>query len=218
MQPPIEITSSNNISASVIWLHGLGANGHDFEPVVKMLNYPHIRFILPHAPERPVSLNQGYVMPAWYDLFGLTADAKTDEDGINTSSNYVKKLIQQEVDRGIKTNRIVLAGFSQGGAVVLHTATRYPELLGGVMALSTYLPLAPQLQTQASTTNQKIPWFMAHGDYDEVIQPEIAKSSYAQLKQYGFDVIFHTYPMAHQVCEAEIDDIKAYLLQQLPIN
>lgn len=218
MNTPIEINASNTVSASVIWLHGLGANGHDFEPVVKMLNCPHIRFILPHAPERAVTLNQGYVMPAWYDLFGLTADAKADEDGINASANYVKELIQQEVKRGIETSRIILAGFSQGGAVVLHTATRHSEPLGGVMALSTYLPLADQLPEQASKANQSIPWLMAHGQDDEVITPEIAKRSYDLLKQNGFDVVFHMYPMAHQVCQDEIAEIEAYLLQQLPIK
>lgn len=218
MQTPIEFTYGNKINASVIWLHGLGANGHDFEPIVKMLNCPHIRFILPHAPERAVTLNQGYIMPAWYDLYGLTAEARTDEAGINESSNYVKSLIAQEVARGVPSNRIVLAGFSQGGAVVLHTATRHAEPLAGVMALSTYLPLGQQLQTHRSDTNQNIPWFMAHGDGDAVIQLETARTSYELLKQSGFAVKFHTYSMAHQVCEAEIADIEAYLLQQLPIK
>lgn len=218
MQSPIIINQSASTSASVIWLHGLGANGHDFEPVVKMLNCPHIRFILPHAPEMPVTLNQGYVMPAWYDLFGLTAEAKTDEAGIEASSNYVKSLIAQEKERGISASRIVLAGFSQGGAVVLHTATRLNEPLGGVMALSTYLPLGEQLSTRLKAANQNIPWYMAHGDFDEVIQPSIAQTSYKQLKNHNFGVTFHRYPMAHQVCEAEIADIKVYLLQQLPIK
>lgn len=218
MQAPVIINPSETTTASVIWLHGLGANGHDFEPVAKMLHCPHIRFILPHAPERPVTLNQGYVMPAWYDLFGLTSDAKMDEAGIKASSNYVKSLIDHEKARGVSTNRIVLAGFSQGGAVVLHTATRYSESLGGVMALSTYLPLGDQLSTHLSAANQLIPWFMAHGHYDEVIQPSIAQRSYEQLKSNDFNVEFHRYPMAHQVCEDEIADIKAYLLQQLPIK
>ncbi len=218
MPDPIEITQSTTITASVIWLHGLGANGHDFEPIVNMLNCPHIRFILPHAPERPVTLNQGYIMPAWYDLYGLTTEAKTDEAGLNDASDYVSRLITQEVARGVTTDRIVLAGFSQGGAVVLHTATRYAKPLGGVMALSTYLPMGQQLPTHLNAANQRIPWFMAHGDQDEVITPDIAKMAYEQLKQHAFQVDFHSYPMAHQVCEQEIADIEHYLLQQLPIK
>lgn len=221
MKPPLEIQPNKNntpVSASVIWLHGLGANGHDFEPVVNMLNCPHIRFILPHAPERPVTLNNGHIMPAWYDLFGLSADAQTDLAGIEDSVNTLNALIEQEVKRNIPYHRIVIAGFSQGGAIALHTAIKHPEKLGGLMALSTYLPDANNLNQFANNTDRNTQWYMAHGAFDDVITIDIAKASKQALTQAGYQVAFHTYPMAHEVCHAEIADIEAYLLQQLPIN
>lgn len=219
MQAPLEITSNNEtISASVIWLHGLGANGYDFEPVVKSLNCPHIRFILPHAPARPVTLNQGHVMPAWYDLYGLTANDPTDEAGIEASADYIKTLVATENARGIPSNRIVLAGFSQGGAVALHTATRFTEPLAGVVALSTYLPLAEQLVQTKQSINQTTPWLIAHGEYDDVIQLSMAQQTQAHLSQAGFNIQFHTFPIAHQVCQEEIDVIETYLLKQLASN
>lgn len=219
MQQPIEITQANqSITASVIWLHGLGANGHDFEPVVKMLNCPHIRFVLPHAPAMPVTLNQGYVMPAWYDLYGLTADAKTDEAGLDRSADYLISLIENEVKRGIPYERIIVTGFSQGGAVALHTATRYKQTLGGVVALSTYLPLAQQLEQTKNPANQHTPWLMVHGIHDDVIQLDTAQASHAHLNVNGFNVTFETYPMAHEVCSDEIQKIESYFLQQLPIK
>ena len=139
--PPLilndEPINHSKINASVIWLHGLGADGHDFEPIVQKLDIPNVRFILPHAPEMAVTRNSGYIMPAWYDLYGVTGGSKEDEDGIKNSQHYVTTLIQKELDRGIASERVVIAGFSQGGAIALHTALRYPKKLGGVLALST---------------------------------------------------------------------------------
>ncbi len=219
MQEPLEIfNAQHQITASVIWLHGLGANGHDFEPVVNMLDLAHIRFVLPHAPQRPVTLNQGHVMPAWYDLYGLTADAPTDEAGLDISAAYLQSLIEKENQRGIKTSRIVVAGFSQGGAVALHFATRFSKSLAGVMALSTYLPLAEALEEKKHSENQATAWLMTHGTHDDVIVIDIAEQSQEALIAANFTVEFKRYPMAHQVCDQEIVDIKHYLLQQLPIN
>lgn len=181
---PLELINNNNptkINASVIWLHGLGADGYDFEPVVKLLlksdTLHNIRFILPHAPDMAVSRNNGYVMPAWYDIYGVIPVKEEDEAGIRTSEHYIASLIQTEVDRGISCDRIVLAGFSQGGAIALHTALRYPHKLAGVLALSTYLPLHSKLSAEAHTENKNTPIFMAHGIFDDVISLEMSKVS-----------------------------------------
>jgi phospholipase/carboxylesterase len=199
----------------VIWLHGLGADGNDFVPVVEMLKLPHIRFILPHAPYRKVTLNNGYEMRAWYDLYGLNAGAQQDEAGIEASKTYVESLILQENERGIASSRIVLAGFSQGGAIALHTALRHEQALAGVLALSTYLPLKQNLALEKSATNQNTPIFMAHGTFDEVITLEKCQASRAILQAQQYNIDWHEYPMAHSVCLQEINDIRAFLLQVL---
>lgn len=208
----IEICGNTNPIGSVIWLHGLGADGNDFAPVVKMLDLPMLRFILPHAPYRKVTINNGYEMRAWYDLFGLTADSREDEAGITKTQATIEQLIQHELDKGIPSNKIVIAGFSQGGALALHTALRYQKPLAGVIALSTYLPLKSTFATQKSQQNQQTPIFMAHGTDDEVISIETSRLSLSVLQTEQYAVAWHEYPMAHSVSMEEIDDIRTFLL------
>lgn len=217
---PLELVSNHNdanlkINASVIWLHGLGADGHDFEPIVQKLNIPNVRFILPHAPEMAVTRNSGYIMPAWYDLYGVTGNSKEDEDGIKNSQHYVNTLIQKELDRGVTAERIVIAGFSQGGAIALHTALRYSKKLGGVLALSTYLPVKTKLAAEANAVNKNVPIFMAHGVFDDVITLEMCKISLQVLQTNHYPVSWHEYNMAHSVCLEEISDIHEFLKRVL---
>lgn len=218
---PLELISNHNdinlkINSSIIWLHGLGADGHDFEPIVQKLNIPNVRFILPHAPEMAVTRNSGYIMPAWYDLYGVTGSSKEDEDGIKKSQTYVDMLIQKELDRGVVAERIVIAGFSQGGAVALHTALRYPKKLAGVLALSTYLPVKTKLAVEANPANKNVPIFMAHGVLDEVITLDMCKISLQTLQNNHYSVSWHEYNMAHSVCMEEISDIHGFLKRVLP--
>lgn len=224
-KPPLELVSDNSsninaINASIIWLHGLGADGYDFEPIVEKLNLPNIRFILPHAPDMAVSRNNGYIMPAWYDLYGVpnnkTGYSKEDEEGIKISQNYVNSLIQNELNRGISAERIVIAGFSQGGAIALHTALRYPQKLGGILALSTYLPVKTKLASEMNPENTRIPIFMAHGIFDDVISLDMCKISLKTLQSNHYSVSWHEYKMAHSVCVEEIGDIRKFLKQVLP--
>ncbi|MFV1922400.1 MAG: alpha/beta hydrolase [Methylotenera sp.] len=212
---PIEISHSKSPAASVIWLHGLGADGNDFVPVVEVLDLPEYRFILPHAPFLNVTLNGGYEMRAWYDLYGLGASAAQDETGIRKTQGYIEGLIDKELTRGIKSNKIVLAGFSQGGAVVLHTGLRCTKKLAGVIALSTYLPLGSSLQNEKVRENQNTPIFMAHGTQDEVIKLSIAEASYQALRHEGYSVDWHEYPIGHSVSIDEIDEIRTFLLKVL---
>jgi phospholipase/carboxylesterase len=202
---------SHDVRASVIWLHGLGANGYDFAPVVDMLNLAQVRFILPHAPSMAVTRNNGYVMPAWYDLYAPSDSQKEDLAGITRSEDYLNSLIENEIKRGIASDQIVLAGFSQGGAIALHSATRYPKKLAGVLALSTYLPLKATLAKQAHAANLATPIFMAHGRADDIISLDRALASRLSLEESGFNVQWHEYPMAHSVCAEEINDIRLFL-------
>ena len=202
---------SHDVRASVIWLHGLGANGYDFAPVVDMLNLAQVRFILPHAPSMAVTRNNGYVMPAWYDLYAPSDSQKEDLAGITRSEDYLNRLIENEIKRGIASDQIVLAGFSQGGAIALHSATRYPKKLAGVLALSTYLPLKATLAKQAHAANLATPIFMAHGRADDIISLDRALASRLSLQESGFNVQWHEYPMAHSVCAEEINDIRLFL-------
>ena len=202
---------SHDVRASVIWLHGLGANGYDFAPVVDMLNLAQVRFILPHAPSMAVTRNNGYVMPAWYDLYAPSDSQKEDLAGITRSEDYLNSLIENEIKRGIASDQIVLAGFSQGGAIALHSATRYPKKLAGVLALSTYLPLKATLAKQAHAANLATPIFMAHGRADDIISLDRALASRLSLQESGFNVEWHEYPMAHSVCAEEINDIRLFL-------
>jgi len=220
---PLELINHNidvsKIDASVIWLHGLGADGYDFEPIVKQLLQPHclphIRFILPHAPEIAVTRNNGYIMPAWYDVYGITPVSKEDEAGIQASQHHINSLIKKEIQRGIPSERIILAGFSQGGAIALYTAVRYPQKLAGILALSTYLPLHKTLSTEAHPANASTPIFMAHGIYDEIITLDMSKVSRDLLQKCQYFVKWHEYKMAHSVCNEEIADIQTFLQQVL---
>ncbi|HNV89252.1 MAG TPA: alpha/beta fold hydrolase [Methylotenera sp.] len=208
---PIEISLDATPTASVIWLHGLGADGNDFVPVVKMLNLPSIRFVLPHAAYKKVTANNGYEMRAWYDVFGFSIGSREDEAGIRESQAYIESLIQREIGRGIPAKRIVLAGFSQGGAIALHTALRHPQPLAGILALSTYLPLKANLAKEKSKANQHIPIFMAHGTYDGVISPDTCRISFDVLQAQHYTINWHKYPMAHAVNQQEIEDIREFL-------
>lgn len=211
----IELVTGHDPVGTVIWMHGLGADGSDFVPVVKELGLPGtlpLRFIFPHAPLRPVTINGGHVMRAWYDIFEISSvERKVDEAGIRESQRALEALIAREVSRGIVANRIVLAGFSQGGAIALQTGLRHPQALAGIMALSTYLPLASSLAAEASTANRTIPIFMAHGTQDNVIAISIAEHSHHELQRHGYPVEWQTYPMAHSVSVEEIEHIGAWL-------
>jgi phospholipase/carboxylesterase len=210
-----QISGTGTINSSVIWLHGLGADGYDFEPVVRELNLPNTRFILPHASHRPITINNGYVMRAWYDLFGLGSTSKQDEEGIRQTQLQIEALIAQELVLGIAPERIVLAGFSQGGAIALHTALRYPLRLAGLLALSTYLPLKSTLAEEAHEANRQLPIFMAHGSFDEVISLDMSKSSLDVLHAQGYTVDWHEYPMGHSVCAEELKDIHTFLCKAI---
>ena len=214
----VEAGAGAQPSASVIWLHGLGADGHDFEPIVPELRLPArlpVRFVFPHAPVRPVTLNGGMAMRAWYDIIALGGNAQQDAAGIRESERQVRALLQRENERGIATNRIVLAGFSQGGAIALHTGVRYPERLAGIMGLSTYLPLTDTVDNERSSANANTPIFMAHGTHDPVLPIQMGQNSHRLLEQLGYDIEWHDYAMQHQVCLEEIQAISAWLQRVL---
>lgn len=214
MTDALEIMTGGEPSRSVIWLHGLGADGHDFAPIVPELGLPPalgIRFVFPHAPMMPVTINGGLVMPAWYDVRSLDLGEHEDEQGIRAAQRRLEALIRREIARGIEPSRIVLAGFSQGGAIALHTALRYPTRLAGVLALSTYLALPDFLDAEASSAATALPIFMAHGLVDGVIPVAQARASCELLRQRGYTVEWHEYPMAHSVCAQEIADIGTWL-------
>lgn len=200
--------------ACVIWLHGLGANGHDFESVTQELGLPFnhgIRFIFPHAPDLPVTMNYGYVMPAWYDIIGIDLNAPEDEKGIKNSQITLTKLVEENVNQGILSNRIILMGFSQGGALAIHTALRYEKPLAGVGMLSSYLPLHSLVRKERHSANQDIPIFMAHGLQDFLVPLSLAQFSLEALKGAGYKPAWHTYPMEHTVCYPEIQDIGKWI-------
>jgi phospholipase/carboxylesterase len=205
----VEINTGPNPGAAVIWLHGLGADGHDFEPIVPELGLTKpVRFVFPHAPVRPVTINQGMRMRAWYDIFQFGGGPE-DEAGVRASQELVDQMIAEEKKRGI--GRIVLAGFSQGGALALQAALRQPEPLAGVLALSTYLPLSATLEPERSPANREVPIFMGHGQYDDIIPLARAEQSRQILERLGYKVEWHTYPMPHSICPEEIAHISAFL-------
>lgn len=216
MLDTVEIDPGVAPVGAVIWLHGLGADGHDFEPIVPELRLPEdlpLRFVFPHAPEIPVTLNGGLRMRAWFDVLSLDREGRQDEAGIRASGRALEALISRELERGIPLSKIVLAGFSQGGAVAVFTALRYPAELAGLMALSTYTPLAESLRAEHSGRNQDMPVFVAHGQHDPVLPPEFGEHVHAILKELGHSPEFKSYPMPHAVCPAEIADIRAFLLR-----
>jgi phospholipase/carboxylesterase len=202
----VEIETGPDAQAAVIWLHGLGADGHDFEPIVPELELAQpVRFVFPHAPMRPVTINNGMRMRAWYDIFQFGGGPE-DDAGIRTSQKLVEQLIAQE-----KGKKVVLAGFSQGGAIVLQTALRHPDALAGVMALSTYLPLSMTVAAERHAANQKTPIFMAHGRFDDIIPIDRARKSREVLERLGYAMTWKEYPMPHSVCAEEIQDISRFL-------
>jgi phospholipase/carboxylesterase len=222
--PNITLDTGSNPKHSIIWLHGLGADGEDFVPIAEEMKLPvAVRYIFPHAPMRPVTLNGGYVMRAWYDiLIGATSaelsssiGRNEDAAGIRESQAEIEKLIAQEKQRGIAAKNIFLAGFSQGGAVVLYTGLRHKERLGGILALSTYLPLAQSLQAEANAEARHIPVFMAHGRADPVIPFAFGRASAEALLRQGYALEWHDYAMPHSVCPEEISDIEQWLKPRL---
>src|SRR6266513_1905869 len=211
-----EMETGKNPTASIIWLHGLGADGNDFAPIVPELRLPKtaIRFVFPHAPVRPVTINGGMRMRAWYDIAD-GANRREDERGVRASQASIETLIGRERERGTKPERLVLAGFSQGGAIALHTGLRHPERIAGVMALSTYVPLGEKLSAEASTANRDVPIFMAHGSYDPIIPLARAEQSRKLLESLGYPVQWREYGMPHSVCPEELADIGAWLVKAL---
>ena len=217
-EPPVVINNSNDCMASVIWLHGLGADGDDFVSVINMLKLDNVRFILPHALVRKITRNNGVEMRAWYDIYGLTVDSREDTQGIRQSQLYIESLINAEISRGIPANKIVIAGFSQGGAMALHTALRFKQSLAGVIALSAYLPLQAALATEKTLENQAIKLFMAHGSHDEVITMQTCQASIKALQNAQYLIDWHEYAMEHTVCAQEIEDIRHFLMLTLKIK
>ena len=207
----IVIETSLPIKHSVIWLHGLGADGHDFAPIVPELNMPNTRFTFPHAPHRPITMNNGYEMRAWYDLFGLSIQHQQDEAGMREMQKSIEDLIANEVARGVSASKIVLAGFSQGGAMALFTALRHAKKLAGVLALSTYVCLKEKLADEANAANKEIPILMAHGSFDSIITLNTCLVSRNLLENLNYKIEWHEYPMAHSVCKDEITDISNFL-------
>ncbi len=217
----VEVETGREPRASVIWMHGLGADGNDFVPVVPELKLPAalpVRFVFPHAPMRPVTINAGMVMRAWYDVFDLEERRGEDEAGVRASQQLVEALIAREKARGISAARIVLGGFSQGGVMALQTGLRHPERLAGIAALSCYLPLARSLPIEASQANRDVPIFMAHGSYDDLIPVARARRSRDLLQEFGFHVTWREYPIPHAVCPEEIRDLASWLRETLGLQ
>lgn len=212
----VEVNPLTTPSASIICLHGLGADGHDSANMARTVAIgTGVRFVFPHAPVRPITLNGGMPMRAWYDIHGLTFDSTEDEEGIRAAAKSLFELVKKETQRGIPAKRIVLAGFSQGGAMALYTGLRYPHALAGVLALSTYLPLHRFLAEEASPANKTTPIFMAHGDEDDVVAPALGEFSYHCLKELAYPVQFNRYPIGHSVSSQELIDIAQWLQERL---
>lgn len=210
----IELESAPTPSVAIIWMHGLGADGNDFVPIVKELNLkgcPGIRFIFPHAATMPVTMNGGYVMRAWYDILGTDIAKREDEAGLRQSQISIEQLIARENARGIPSDRIILAGFSQGCAMTLQVGLRYPETLAGLLCLSGYVPLRDVVAKERHSANQHTPIYMAHGRADPVIALQRAEQSRDLLQELGYKIEWHEYMMQHSVCAEEIDDIGVWL-------
>lgn len=208
----LEFEPNQPANSAVIWLHGLGANGHDFAPLVPQLRFPsgtEARFVLPHAPAMPVTINNGYVMPAWYDIVEMAIDRKVDEQQLRASGAAIAELIDRELSRGIDSRRILLAGFSQGGAVAYHTALSYPKPLAGVIALSTYF--ATSDSTERHSANANLPVLIQHGTRDPIVPEVLGKRAQSLLSEEGYSVTYQTYPMEHSVCPQQVEDINTWL-------
>jgi len=217
-QTAITLQPVKAATASILWMHGLGADVNDFVPIVPELQLPDsfsVRFIFPHASMRPITWNNGYVVRGWYDIKAVALKAEEDALGIRDSEQTIRRLIQHEIDHGIEAHRIVIAGFSQGGAMALQVALRYPQRLAGIMALSTYLPLRDTLASEASAASKDIPILMCHGRQDTVVPYELGDTSRKLLEAQGYGVDFRSYNMPHSVCAEEVADINAWLQQVL---
>ena len=211
-----KLETGPNPTHAIIWMHGLGADGNDFVPIVNELNlFPdvHIRFVFPHAPKRSIAINNGYVMRAWYDIYNNKLSHQEDENGIRDSQEAIEKLIDYEILCGIKPENIILAGFSQGGAMALHVGLRHKKNLAGILALSCYLPLVNTLLTEIQSANSSIPILMAHGNRDMVVPVKLAESSRDLLLKAKYKVEWHEYAMEHTVCTAEIADIRSWIMR-----
>jgi len=215
--PAIEIETKRKPSHAVIWLHGLGADGNDFVPVVKQMKLPPlgIRFVFPHAPMRPVTINGGFVMRAWYDIAYQELAFKEDERGLRDSQKLIEDLIARENARGIPSSRIVLAGFSQGGVMTLQVGLRQPKRLAGLMALSAYLPMSPMIEIERNAASTSVPIFMGHGIADNIVPLALGTTSRDTLNKLGYEVEWHQYPMPHSVCAEELADVGAWLKRVL---
>jgi phospholipase/carboxylesterase len=210
----VQTETGPNPTFAVIWLHGLGADGNDFGPIVPELvasNWPPIRFVFPHAPRRPITINGGMTMRAWYDITGMEIAQRQDEAGIRASMAQLEALIAREVERGIPSSRIFLAGFSQGAAMVLSGGLRHAHPLAGIIALSGYLPLEQQLEAERSAANAGVPIFVGHGSVDPIVPQTLGMLSRDFLRAHGYNVDWHSYAMAHQVCSEEIRDLRSWL-------
>lgn len=216
--PAVELETRPRPSHSVIWLHGLGADGHDFAPIIPELvarDWPALRFVFPHAPVRPVTINGGVPMRAWYDIKGTDIASRQDEAGVRESISQLDALIAREADRGIPSDRVFLAGFSQGGAIVLAGGVRHARRLAGVIALSTYLPIHETTEAERNAANAALPIFMAHGSHDPVVPQALGTRSRDLLRGLGYSVDWHSYPMAHSVNAEEIADLRQWLGERL---
>ncbi len=214
----IEIEPQRKAQHSIIWMHGLGADGNDFKPIVPELRLPEtlgIRFVFPNAPVRSVTVNAGMQMRAWYDIYDIDLPRREDDAGVRESERLIQDLIRQENERGIATDRIVLAGFSQGGAMALHTGLRYPETLAGIIALSCYVPLADTLAAERHGSNRTVPILLTHGLLDPVIPVRYGQTAREQLSDLGYQPKWHDYPMGHEVCWEEIMDIATWIKRTL---
>ena len=216
----VEIEPAGTARSSVIWMHGLGADARDFEPIVPELKLPAalgVRFVFPNAPICPVTINNGMRMRAWYDVLSLDLPRQEDAKGVYASGQALNLLLERDKQRGIPADRIVLAGFSQGGAMALHTGLRYPERLAGILALSCYIPLADRLSAERRPANEHTPLFVAHGDYDAVIPMRYGQMSVQRLESLGYPSEWHHYGMGHEVCLEEIRDIAGWLARVLAV-
>ncbi|GLQ98000.1 alpha/beta hydrolase [Dyella mobilis] len=216
--PTVENETAASPVYSVIWLHGLGADGHDFAPIVPELveaQWPALRFVFPHAPVRPVTINGGMAMRAWYDIYGFDLVSRQDEAGVRESIAQVEALIAREQERGVPSERILLAGFSQGGAIALAAGLRHSQRLAGIIALSTYLPIADSLAAERGAANAAVPIFWGHGTFDPVVAMQRGVDSRKVLEALGYQVAWHTYPMAHAVCAEEIADLRRWMDERL---
>jgi phospholipase/carboxylesterase len=214
----IEINPTGNTTASIIWLHGLGADGNDFVPVIPELNLPEnlpVRFVFPNAPMQPVTINNGYIMRSWYDIVMMDINKHADEKGIAESAQHIWRLIEREEQSGVPTERIMLAGFSQGAVMALTTGLTYPKKLAGILALSGYLPYSEQIMAKASPANKTTPIFLGHGTQDTVVPYFLGQAAHEALTQHQYNVAWYSYPMGHSVCIEEIEAIGTWIVQQL---